>query len=110
MKRLALAAAVLIAGCGQEAEPPKDPGKSGTVKTPQPNKDPGKTTDKPADKPKIVRKVVDPAKKGLLATYRCQCTDKTWTQPAEEEKLCIEYCEGKMPECGEFIKEEPAPK
>jgi hypothetical protein len=60
--------------------------------------------------PPVTRKVVDSSKAGQIATYRCECTKKEWQQPAEEEKLCLEYCKGKMPECGELVKVEPAPK
>ncbi|MBI2923616.1 MAG: hypothetical protein HYY18_21380 [Planctomycetes bacterium] len=116
MKRvlgLMLAGAV-IAGCEKPPdpapvppvnaqEPPKMPK---PVKEPETNKDP----QPPADKPKVERRTLYPDKKGLLAVYKCQCTGKDWTQPAEQEKLCIDYCEGKMPECGELVKEEPAPK
>ena len=57
-----------------------------------------------------MRRVVDPSKKGQVATYKCNCTQKEWTQPAEEERLCLEYCKGEMPECGTLVKIEPAPK
>ena len=55
------------------------------------------------------RMIVAPEKKGKIAVYRCPCTGKEWRQPAEEEKLCLEFCQGLMPECGEFVREEDAP-
>jgi hypothetical protein len=113
MKRIALVLAVAaFAGC-EDKKPAETPGTSskgdeGSGSMPKPQKDDGKKPDK--EKPKVTRKVVDPSKSGQIATYQCECTKKEWTQPAEEEKLCIEYCEGAMPECGKLVKIEPAPK
>lgn len=118
MKRIALVLAVAaFAGC-EEKKPAETTGTTaktdeGSGSMPKPQKDAEKKpeTDKPkTEKPKVTRKVVDPSKKGQLATYQCECTKKEWTQPAEEEKLCIDYCEGAMPECGKLVKIEPAPK
>ena len=105
MKKLALVlAAAAFAGCEEkkEAEKPAAPAKADEGSGSAPKTD--------AAKPKPTRKVVDPSKKGQVATYKCGCTGNTWTQPAEEEKLCIDFCEGKMPECGTLVKVEPAPK
>lgn len=116
MRKLALVlAAALAAGCEAKKEDPKPapPPKAaeGSQVMPKPVKEEPKEPAKPpAETPKPVRKVVDASKKGFLTTFRCQCTGKEWTQPAEEEKLCIDYCEGKMPECGELVKTEPAAK
>jgi len=110
MKRIALMLAVAVfAGCEEkkssETSSKTDEG-SGTM--PKPQKDGEKKPEK--EKPKVTRKVVDPSKAGQIATYKCECTEKEWTQPAEEEKLCIEYCEGAMPKCGKLVKIEPAAK
>lgn len=115
MRKLALLlAAAAFAGCEEKKETPKEPPKTaneGSGSMPKPVKEGPAKTDKPApEAPKVARKVTDPSKKGQLATYKCQCTQKEWTQPAEEEKLCIDYCDGKMPECGELVKVEPAAK
>lgn len=116
MKKLALVlAAAAFVGCEEKKAAPGDPAKPATSKVdegsgalPKPIKD--QPVKPPTDKPKIARKVVDPSKKGQIATYRCGCTGKEWAQPAEEEKLCVEYCEGRMPECGELVKVEPEGK
>ncbi|MEK7466387.1 MAG: hypothetical protein AAB074_03140 [Planctomycetota bacterium] len=110
MKKLALVLAVaLFAGC-EEKKPEGTPSKAGegSGSMPKPQKDGERKPEK--EKPKVTRKVVDPSKAGQIATYKCECTKKEWTQPAEEEKLCIEYCEGGMPECGTLVKIEPAAK
>ncbi|NUN50705.1 MAG: hypothetical protein HUU15_18005 [Candidatus Brocadiae bacterium] len=116
-------AVLLVAGCGREDPKPAAPGTTDTGKSQgsgSGGSPAGPTTDRgrepkkdpPVDPApaKIVRKVTHPEKKGMLAIYRCQCQDKEWTQPAEEEKLCIEYCNGEMPTCGELVREEAAPK
>ena len=113
-----LLAGLLMAGCEKKEEAPapappkKEPVKVSTPKPIlEPKKEPEpKPPDPPKETPTIVRKVLFPEKKGLLATYKCQCTGNLWTQPAEEERLCIDYCKGEMPTCGELVKEEPAPK
>lgn len=114
MTRFALTAVlfVALAGCERKVDPvaTPEPGKpSGTQATPKPNRDGG--GGKEAETPKKTRKVTHPEKKGMLATYECECNPgKTWTQPAEEEKLCLDYCSGEMPECGKLLREEAAPK
>lgn len=116
MKKLALVLAVAaFVGCEEKKAAPDDAAKSsgskvdeGTGSLPKSIKEqPAKP---PTDKPKVARKVTDPSKKGQISIYRCGCTGKEWTQPAEEEKLCIDFCEGKMPECGELVRTEPEKK
>jgi hypothetical protein len=111
---LALAlAALVISGCNKSddasASGPKKDG-SGTETTSSPSRPDGKKDDAKKEPAKVTRKVLYPEKKGMIATYLCECRKKEWTQPAEEEKLCIEFCGGKMPECGSLVKEEAAPK
>lgn len=114
MRKLALLlAAAAFTGCEETKAAPKETPKTaneGSGSMPRPVKDEPKQPDKPAEKPKVTRKVTDPSKKGIIATYKCGCTGNLWTQPAEEEKLCIDDCAGSMPTCGELVKEEPAAK
>jgi hypothetical protein len=110
MKKLALVlAAAAFAGCEakKESEKPAAKAEEGSGSGSSPKMETAKPKTETA---KPTRKVVDPSKKGQIATYKCGCTGNTWTQPAEEEKLCINDCEGKMPECGTLVKVEPAGK
>jgi hypothetical protein len=111
MKKLALvlAAAAAIVGCEQK---PKEGPKPAAAAPEAKKTDEGSGSPQAAnpDKPKIVRRVVDPSKKGQIAVYVCGCTGKEWKQPAEEEKLCIDECKGEMPDCGELVRTEPEGK